>query len=197
VELRSNKRNKRRVIYPKHFLIPLYLFTMRNFFLLGISLAFACCSSTEIPTPVTDPSNQRPGAELDAATLQTTMLILVNNLRAKGCTCGTTKKKPVAAVAFNESLNAAANLHAKDMDELKFFSHTGSDGGDFSKRAQISGYKGFASGENIALGYPTPQGVIEGWIASEGHCNNMMNANNKEMGVAKVGKYWVQVFGEK
>jgi uncharacterized protein YkwD len=170
---------------------------MRNFFISGICLAFACCSSTEIPSPTTDNSNKRPGAELDAPTVQAQMRSLVNNLRAKGCTCGTTKKKPVPALTLNEPLNAAATLHAKDMNEVKFFSHTGSDGSDFSKRAQLSGYTGFASGENIALGYPTPEAVIEGWIKSEGHCNNMMNASSTEMGVAKVGNYWVQVFGEK
>jgi uncharacterized protein YkwD len=171
---------------------------MRYFFLLGISLAFVCCSSTEIPTPQPDTSNKRLAeTALDAPAFQAKMLGLVNTLRAKGCTCGSVKKKPVSAVALNQYLNTAAETHGKDMNEVKFFSHTGSDGSDFSKRAQVSGYKGFASGENIALGYPTPETVIEGWIKSEGHCNNMMNASNNEMGVAKVGNYWVQLFGQK
>jgi uncharacterized protein YkwD len=50
-------------------------------------------------------------------------------------------------------------------------------------------------GENISNGYKTEQSVIEGWIKSAGHCRNIMNPNVKEMGVAREGDYWTQVFG--
>jgi uncharacterized protein YkwD len=169
---------------------------MRYFFL-GISLAFVCCSSTEIPTPTTDNNKRIPTTELDEPVFQAKMLNLVNNLRAKGCTCGKTVKKPATSVLLNDALSLSANRHAKDMNETKFFSHTGSDGSNFSQRAKLSNYKGFSMGENIALGYPTPESVISGWIKSEGHCNNMMNPSSNEMGVAKVGNYWVQVFGQR
>ena len=40
----------------------------------------------------------------------------------------------------------------------------------------------FAIGENIAAGQRTPQDVVDGWIASDGHCANLMNPNFEELG---------------
>jgi len=54
--------------------------------------------------------------------------------------------------------------------------------------------------ENIAAGQTTPEQVIQGWLDSDGHCANIMNANFEEMGVALAtnsgiyGIYWTQVF---
>ena len=52
-----------------------------------------------------------------------------------------------------------------------------------------------AYGENIATGYRTEKEVVKGWIASPGHCKNIMSKLYKEMGVARYGNYWTQEFG--
>jgi uncharacterized protein YkwD len=52
-------------------------------------------------------------------------------------------------------------------------------------------------GENIANGYGTEQAVMTAWLASEGHCKNIMNASFKEIGAGREGNYWTQVFGAK
>jgi len=128
----------------------------------------------------------------------TTMLKMVNVVRATGCTCGTTAMPPVAPLTWNDVLASAALEHSQDMSATGQFSHNSSDGTSFSDRITTAGYTNWrAIGENIAFGYTTEQAVFNGWIHSEGHCRNIMNASFKEMGAAKVGTYWTQDFGAK
>jgi uncharacterized protein YkwD len=51
------------------------------------------------------------------------------------------------------------------------FSH----GFDFSVRITAVGFRWSVAGENIATGYPTPRAVVSGWMASRGHCENILN----------------------
>ena len=63
--------------------------------------------------------------------------------------------------------------------------------------------RGAALGENIASGYRTVDAVMNGWIASPGHCANLMNAGFAEVGVACVpgvagntyATYWTMELG--
>lgn len=54
------------------------------------------------------------------------------------------------------------------------------------------------SGENIAMGYRSPEYVMNAWMNSSGHKKNIMNANYKSIGIGCLyqnGKYyWVQSF---
>jgi uncharacterized protein YkwD len=72
--------------------------------------------------------------------------------------------------------------------------HTGSDGSSAGDRLTTGGYYWTTYAENIAVGYTSEQAVIDGWLKSDGHCKNIMNANVSEMGVATSGAYWTQVF---
>lgn len=55
-------------------------------------------------------------------------------------------------------------------------------------------------GENIAMGYADADKVMNGWMNSEGHRNNILGANYKSIGIGCVtvngGVYWVQCFGK-
>ena len=46
------------------------------------------------------------------------------------------------------------------------------------------------------MGYPTPQAVVDGWMNSEGHRANILNASYTVIGVGYVpeGNYWTQMF---
>lgn len=120
---------------------------------------------------------------------------LVNDLRKKGCQCGSNYMQPVDPVSWNTDLDAAALRHANDMYTNDFFDHTGSDGSDIAVRVTATGYSWQAVGENIAWGYRDVESVFLGWKNSPGHCRNMMNAAFQHMGSARVGDYWVQAFG--
>lgn len=55
------------------------------------------------------------------------------------------------------------------------------------------------AGENIAMGQPTPEAVVEAWMNSEGHRKNILKEDFTMIGVGcSFGGgtyYWVQVFG--
>jgi len=57
-----------------------------------------------------------------------------------------------------------------------------------------AGWTGMA--ENIAAGYPGPVEVMNGWMNSPGHKDNILRSSYTHMGVGFVasGNYWVQLF---
>jgi uncharacterized protein YkwD len=66
-------------------------------------------------------------------------------------------------------------------------------------RVQACGY-GDSFGENIALAQPTPEAVMNAWIASEGHRRNLQYPYWQAIGVGaatggSAGTGWAQVFG--
>ncbi len=128
---------------------------------------------------------------------KTTLLQLVNDVRKTGCQCGDTWYGPAAAVSWNSQLETAALHHSSDMKQKNYFSHEAPDGSDAGDRIQRAGYQWGAFGENIGMGYANEQAVIRGWLASPGHCRNIMNKLYKEMGVARVGSYWTMVMASK
>jgi uncharacterized protein YkwD len=128
---------------------------------------------------------------------KTELLQLVNDVRSKGCTCGTTAMPPVTPLAWNDQLAKAAYDHTIDMNANNYFSHTGLDGSDPGQRITAAGYLWNSWGENIASGFTTEQSVMNAWLASEGHCKNVMNGGFKDMGAGRVANLWTQDFGSK
>lgn len=158
-------------------------------------LGFYSCQKEDITNrtpPVTNPSGT-PASTVN----ETVMLQLVNNVRQSGCACGSTLMPPVGAVTWNDQLESAALSHSNDMFSNNYFSHTGLNGSTAGERIVAAGYNWKAYGENIAKGYATEQAVMDGWLNSEGHCKNIMSSLFREMGVARVGTYWSQEFGNR
>ena len=113
------------------------------------------------------------------------MLARVNLWRASGANCGSEGNfGPAPAVAWNDLLTNAAAGHSQDMVDHNLFSHTGSNGSTLGQRVTAAGYTWQAVGENIAAGQTTINGVVDGWIASPGHCANIMNPAYVHIGVA-------------
>ncbi|WP_229260127.1 CAP domain-containing protein [Duganella aquatilis] len=134
------------------------------------------------------------------------MIILegVNAARASGRTCGEQSFPPAPPVSWNPQLGATALGHSSDMALRRYFNHTGKDGSNVGDRALGMGYNWSRIGENIAFGAYTPQEAVAGWLASPGHCVNIMNPDFTEMGAAYAVTpdqrdgltYWTQVFGK-
>lgn len=80
------------------------------------------------------------------------------------------------------------------MADHKTMSHVGSDGSKLGARVTREGYQWSTVGENVAWGYRTVASVMAGWLASSGHCKNIMNPYFTELGAAEVNYYWTQVF---
>jgi uncharacterized protein YkwD len=125
------------------------------------------------------------------------VLRLSNLQRQAGAVCGTTSYPPVPPLSADPALRCAARLHAKDLQERDYFSHSTPDGVTFDQRITQAGYRWRTLGENIAAGYRTPQAVVLGWIQSPGHCQNIMNATFTQLGVGFYDDYrWTQDFGK-
>ncbi len=147
--------------------------------IISIFIIFSCSDGFEPPIQTTN---------------KQALLDLINEARSSGCNCGDEYFPPVEAVIWNDTLELAAYDHSKDMDKKEYFDHTGSDGSNAGERIEKYNYVWSIWGENIAMGFNTEEDVVKGWLDSPGHCKNIMKADFKEMGVAKVGVYWTQVF---
>ncbi|WP_141698966.1 CAP domain-containing protein, partial [Candidatus Marithrix sp. Canyon 246] len=113
------------------------------------------------------------------------------------------QKAGVAALSLSNQLNQAAQNHADDMARNNYFSHTGLNGSKPWDRAKAAGYNDSYVGENIAAGNTSPADVIQGWMNSQGHRENILNSNYTEIGFgyshldsSQYRHYWVQVFGK-
>jgi uncharacterized protein YkwD len=127
-------------------------------------------------TPI--PSQPDPGV----VDIRDEFLAAVNQARSVNQICGSTPYGPAPPVSWSDDLAMAAYLHSEDMALNDFFSHTGSDGSSAGQRISRQGYPWITYGENIAVGYPTVSSVLQGWLGSEGHCQNMMNPAFTEIG---------------
>jgi uncharacterized protein YkwD len=64
----------------------------------------------------------------------------------------------------------------------------------FGDRCKVAHFKGFCTGENVLNGATTPKQAYDMWFNSAPHKANMLG-NSATIGVAKVGRFWTQVFG--
>ncbi len=113
------------------------------------------------------------------------VLALVNQTRAE---------KGVAPLKFDESLLETAMQRAAELS--LYYSHTRPDGSDCFT---ASSHAATRRSENIAIGYNTPDKVMNGWINSPGHYANIMDAEVTSIGIGcfinSEGTYnWVQFF---
>ncbi len=131
-----------------------------------------------------------------------TILAAVNAARARPRACGERQFGAAPPVAWNDTLGQAALGHSRDMAQRRYFDHHEADGSDAGERAQRLGYRWSRIGENIASGLGSPEEAVAGWLASPGHCANLMNPNYTQMGAAYAVNrasenntlYWTQVF---
>ncbi len=106
------------------------------------------------------------------------------------------------ALNYNIQLEKAAQMHAEDMVDRDFFAHVSPDGIDVMTRVKTFKYDQRDTGENIALGQVDPDDVMNSWLNSPPHLENLLWSNFTEMGVGVIsagedqGYSWVQVFGK-
>ncbi|WP_185962042.1 CAP domain-containing protein [Palleronia caenipelagi] len=93
-------------------------------------------------------------------------------------------------ISRSPKADQAAQRHAQDMYANNFYDHHGSDGSTHTKRLRRSGCKGGA--ENIAEGtWRDPNTVVEGWLSSPKHRQNILYPAVRNYGLAKSGTKWV------
>ena len=137
---------------------------------------------TEKPT---EPPVPRQDNALNA--YEREVVSLINEIRAQN---------GLGQLSINTELSRVARIKSQDMHDKDYFSHTSPTYGSPFDMMKSFGIRYRTAGENIAMGYRTPQSVVDGWMNSPGHRANILNGSFKEIGMGYVasGNYWTQMF---
>jgi uncharacterized protein YkwD len=145
------------------------------------------------------PAGLEAGTSAEAAA--DALLRGINDARQQARRCGGQEFEPAGALARHAALDAAAQKHAQDIAGRGELDHAGADGSTAAERVAREGYQWTAVGENVASGQTTAEDAVDTWIASAGHCRNLMNPRYTETGIAVAINedddqviYWVQVY---
>lgn len=106
------------------------------------------------------------------------------------------EKQGLAPLEIDEALSKVALEKSKDMAGKGYFDHNSPTYGspfDMMKSFDIN-YQ--SAGENIAKGQQTPEEVVDGWMNSEGHRENILSGDFTHIGVGyeENGNHWTQMF---
>jgi uncharacterized protein YkwD len=107
------------------------------------------------------------------ATLRTAVLCLTNEER---------RAHGLPNLTRSARLDRVAQHWTQAMVASRALSH----GTNFALRINAGGYDWRAAGENIATGYRTPQSVVDAWMASPGHCRNILSPTFRDMGTGVI-----------
>lgn len=105
-------------------------------------------------------------------------------------------------LAADWELSRVARYKSADMRDKNYFSHTSPTYGSPFTMMKNFGINYSAAAENIAAGQATPQEVVNAWMNSAGHRQNILDSRMTHIGVgyAKGGSYrhyWTQMFIKK
>ena len=169
------------------------------------ALAWLLCAGLLWPAAQADTragGEPAPADRCDLPAFRASLLQAVNQARAEPRSCGSQSMPAAAPLRWERRLFAAARGHSADMARLDYMSHTGRDGRSVAQRVLAQGYPWSVVGENLAAGPQTVEEVVDGWLASPGHCVNLMKRDFAEVAVACVqregttwGRYWTMVLG--
>lgn len=144
-----------------------------------------------------------PPAREDRGQIEDEIFRAVNRARASGRRCGAREFPPAAPIRYSEVLTDVAQARSEAMAAGDRFEHVDGRGRSPADRVRGAGYSARVVGENIAAGPTTAREAVEGWLASAGHCSNIMDPRFTEMGVAyafsshsRSGTYWTQLFAQ-
>jgi uncharacterized protein YkwD len=133
-----------------------------------------------------------PIAAASRAQLQRSVVCLVNRQRTE---------RRLPRLHTSRRLNRSAQGWTNAMVRSDSFTH----GANFAARITAVGFVWSLAGENIATGFSTPAQVVRGWMASTGHCQNILSPSFANIGTgvsgqripgfASAGGTWTQDFG--
>jgi uncharacterized protein YkwD len=119
--------------------------------------------------------------------IETEILTLVNEYRAS---------KGLPTLEPLNVISGVADGHTNYMIETGDVGHA-----NFAERSQylMKNAQAKSVGENVAYGYATAQGVMNGWLKSDGHRENIENINYTHFGISTESNnegrnYFTQIF---
>lgn len=93
-------------------------------------------------------------------------------------------------LAESKALNQAAYAKAEDMLLNQYFAHVSPAKKGLADWLKTAGYRFKVAGENLAIGFETPEAVLAAWQKSPTHNSNLIDPDYQEIGVgAMSGAY--------
>jgi uncharacterized protein YkwD len=158
----------------------------------------AAAGAYSAPRPARAPAPMSSTPAMAARALE-----LVNQARTRGAQCGAQSFGPAPPLSLSGTLDGVALGHATDMAVHDYFEHQDLSGESPADRVRAAGYHEKLVGENIAYGPQSVEEVVKGWLASPGHCENIMDPRFAHMGIglapgraSRRGLFWVQLLAE-
>lgn len=140
----------------------------------------------EVNVPNTE-NNEQVSDDTSVSAFEQEVLTLTNAERAK---------QGLPALTLDKELSKVARIKSQDMKDNNYFSHTSPTYGSPFDMMKQFGISYSSAAENIAQGQTTPEEVVKAWMNSQGHRENILNANYTHIGIGYVegGNYWTQMF---
>lgn len=111
------------------------------------------------------------------------------DIRVEQLLAGTNARRAEAGLtplALDQRLSRAAALKAQDMFTDDYWAHNNPNGKTPWSFISIAGYHYRVAGENLAKNFSMSNGVVDAWMASPTHKENIMRADYKDIGFAVV-----------
>lgn len=90
----------------------------------------------------------------------------------------------LSALSLDSELSQAASSKASDMFTKNYWAHIAPDGATPWGFIKNSGYEYLYAGENLARGFSSTSDVVNAWMASPSHRDNMLSSNYTDVGFA-------------
>lgn len=142
-------------------------------------------NNNNVTNPSEDKENTSDSSEVSA--FEKEVLELTNAERTKA---------GLSPLTLDTELSKVARIKSQDMKDKNYFSHTSPTYGSPFDMMKQFGISYTSAAENIAQGQKTPKEVVEAWMNSQGHRENILNAKYTHIGIGHVseGNYWTQMF---
>lgn len=137
--------------------------------LLTLLAALCLAVPTATASAATCRNANTPVAQATRHQLRRAVVCLINQQRTS---------RGLPRLHANGKLNRSAQRWTRTMVRRHIFTH----GTRFWTRISAVGFNWSAAGENIAVGFTTPGQVVKGWMASTGHCQNILAPTFTQVG---------------
>jgi len=128
-----------------------------------------------------------PAPPISNKSAVTELLDLHNHYRENGAPCMTQGGLPT--LKLNPILTQVAAAQAQRMAKEKRLKH----GDQLGTRMSHAGYEYKLAAENIAFTLASGEPLIQLWLNSDRHCDNIMNTSLTDVGIASQDDYWAVI----
>jgi uncharacterized protein YkwD len=151
----------------------------RKLAIIVLILGFGCATMFSFLVLKSNLDNLLPAQAGQAQTSEETqkqqIITLINEER---------QKFNLGRLRQNSNLTQAADNKVADMISGEYFAHVSPTGKKWSDFIQASGYNYVAGGENLARNYTSSREIVQAWLNSPAHRDNILNPKFKETGIA-------------